>query len=251
MIASHSDEPPRAESDDSTNADRFLDAFNGIEDELARRAKADRYTPFAQLVRQSRDLTPMQREMLLKWAELRNVIVHTPRRGNPTPIADPRGDVVASIETQLDLLVRPPRVLDVLRPKPPRTLSSEQSVREFIKEVALPNDFSQSPVRMPDGSLSLITTNAFTRWIASGYDDAGAIIEDAPIAEVLAYREPGDAVKLASRTLTAVQAWSMFSGEHGVAPTAIALSHSGKESETLLALVVKSDVPALLRALGV
>ncbi|MFE5410156.1 hypothetical protein [Microbacterium sp. NPDC056569] len=251
MTASVDDERPNVASDELTNADRFLDAFNGIEDELARLAKADRYTPFAQLVRQSRDLTPMQREMLLKWAELRNVIVHTPRRGNPSPIADPRIDVVASIETQLDLLVRPPRVLDILRPKPPRTLSSEQSVREFIKEVALPNDFSQSPVRMPNGSLSLITTNAFTRWIASGYDDAGAIIEDAPIADVLDYREPGDAVKLAPRTLTAVQAWSMFSGEHGVAPTAIALSHSGKESESLLALVVKSDVPALLRALGV
>lgn len=251
MTAPVDDEHSPPVSNPLTNADRFLDAFNGIEDELARRAKADRYTPFAHLVRQSRDLTPMQREILLKWAELRNVIVHAPRRGNPTPIADPRSDVVASIETQLDLLVRPPKVLDILRPKPPRTLSSDQSVREFIKEVALPNDFSQSPVRMPDGSLSLITTNAFTRWIASGYDDEGAIIEDAPIAEVLNYREPGDAVKLAPRSLTAVQAWSMFSGEHGIAPTAVALSHSGKETESLLALVVKSDVPALLRALGV
>jgi hypothetical protein len=104
---------------------------------------------------------------------------------------------------------------------------------------------------MPDGNLSLITTNAFARWIASAYDDGGVLIEDAPISHVLEYREPGDGIKLAPRTLTAVQAWAQFSGEHGVAPTAIAITETGKHSEKPLGLVVKADVPLLLKALGV
>ena len=222
-----------------SNAERFLDAFNGIEDELKRHAKSKTYTPFTQLARESTKLTRMQRDLLIKWAELRNVIVHTPSGGKSEVIADPREDVVARIETQLEFLVKPPRVLQVLNAPTPQVLSSDESIRVFLREVALPNDFSQSPVRMPDGTLSLITTNAFTRWVATAYDDAGVVLEDAPISHVLEYREPGDAVQLAPRSLTAVAAWAYFSGERGVAPTAIAITETGKSSEKPLALVVK------------
>ena len=234
-----------------SNAERFLDAFNGIEDELKKHAKSNEYTPFTQLIRRSKSLTPKQRDLLIKLAELRNVIVHTSRGGRPEAIADPREDIVREIELQLDLLVKPPRVLEVLKQPPPRVLNSHESIAVFLEEVALPNDFSQSPVRMPDGGLSLITTNAFARWIASAYDESGVLIEDAPISAVLEYREPGDAIKLAPRTLTAVQAWAEFSGERGVAPTAVAVTETGKFSEMPMALVVKADVPLLLRALGV
>ena len=232
-------------------AERFLDAFNSIEYELKRQSKADKHTSFTQLVRASAKFSAKQRELLLKWADLRNVIVHTPRYGASAVIADPREELVVQIETQLDLLVRPPRVLDVLKPPPPRVLPSQESIQVFLQEVALPNDFSQSPVRMPDGTLSLITTNAFARWIATAYDDGGVALDDAPISRVLEYREPGDAVQLAPRGLTAVAAWAYFSGERGVAPTAIAITETGKSSETPLALVVKADVPQLLRALRV
>lgn len=234
-----------------SNADRFLDAFNSIEGELKKDVKTSEYTPFTQSVRHSKRLTPKQRDLLIKWAELRNVIVHTPKGGVPEVIADPREDIVRAIELQLDLLVKPPRVLDVLNYPPPRVLNNGDSIAVFLEEVALPNNFSQSPVRMPDESLSLITTNAFARWIASGYDNGGVLMEDAPISHVLEYRESGDAVKLGPRTLTAVQAWAHFSGEHGVAPAAIVITESGKHSEKPLGLVVKADVPILLRALGV
>lgn len=121
---------------------------NTIEHELTKDVKNSEYTPFTQLVRHSKRLTPRQRDLLIKWAELRNVIVHTPKGGVPEVIADPRLDIVRAIERQLDLLVKPPRVLEVLRYPPPRALNSDDSIAAFLEEVALPNDFSQSPVRM-------------------------------------------------------------------------------------------------------
>lgn len=152
------------------NAERFLDAFNSIETELARRNGADKYVPFSDLLRKTRHFTEGQKTLLRKWAELRNVIVHTPRKGHPEVIADPREDIVVAIERQLEYLVRPPKVLDVLKTAAPTVLAADASVASFLDEVALPKNFSQSPVRMPDGGLSLITTNALARWVAESYE---------------------------------------------------------------------------------
>lgn len=127
----------------------------------------------------------------------------------------------------------------------------DQSIAAFLDEVALPKNFSQSPVRMPSGDLSLITTNAVARWIAESYEPGGVAIDDATIEHVLGYAEAGDAIRMTARQLTAVQAWRIFSGENGVAPAAIAVTESGDKAEKPLALVVKIDVPELLRALGV
>lgn len=232
------------------NAERFLDAFNEIEAELERRQNAKQYVPFVERVRATKDLTEPQKDILRKWANLRNVIVHTPGGGVSGVIADPRSDVVEAIEQQRDLLLRPPRALSVLKSVPPTVLDAEDSISCFLAEVALPKDFSQSPVRMNDGTLSLITTNAFARWVADSYDVEGAIVEDAPIARVLDFAEPGDAIRVCDRSLTAVQTWRIFSGTSGVAPAAIAITSNGKMHEAPLGLVVKADVPALLRALG-
>lgn len=233
------------------NAERFLEAFNAIEEELRRQRKSDQYITFSDLVRASPKLVSAQQQLLLKWAQLRNVIVHTPRGRSLEVIADPRSDIVSAIEQQLEVLARPPKVLDVLHPVPPVVLNSEQSVYAFLEQVALPRDFSQSPVRMPDGTLSLITTNAFARWVASYYEPEGAAIDDAPISHVLAFGEPGDAIRMAPRTLTAVEGWRIFSGQSGATPAALGVTESGKTTETLLALIVRADVPDLLSALHV
>src|SRR5690606_16845840 len=96
------------------NADRFLDAFNQIEEELKRRKPTKEHVPFTVRVKASKDFTQDQKDLLSKGAEWRNIIVHSPRGGRPEPIAAPREDIVLQIERQLELLVRPPKALDVL-----------------------------------------------------------------------------------------------------------------------------------------
>ncbi|WP_417564729.1 hypothetical protein [Microbacterium sp.] len=76
-------------------------------------------------------------------------------------------------------------------------------------------------------------------------------MESATIAEVLGFKEVSDAISVRPRTLKAVDAWRLFAGEGGVAPAAIALTETGRATEKPLALVVKGDVPELLRSLGV
>ncbi|MBC9942953.1 hypothetical protein ICL81_00225 [Leucobacter sp. cx-328] len=112
-------------------------------------------------------------------------------------------------------------------------------------------NFSQAPVRMSDGALALITTNAVARWLSSEYKAfSGAAVEHASLGEVIKFSEAEDEILVRSREMTVVQAWRIFAGlENNTPPHALVITHSGKMSETPLALVVRSDLPALLKAL--
>jgi predicted transcriptional regulator len=237
---------------DLSNGQRFLDAFNQIERILRSRASPEKdRVGFSQLVRASDDLIQGQRDLLLDYAVLRNAIVHTKTEAGRL-IADPRSDVVARIEEQVDLIERPPKVLETLRLAPPKILKWDDSVFQFFQQVRLPFDFSQAPVVSRSGDIDLITTNAVARWVAASWEQAqGAALTETSVEQVLHFSEKGDRVEIRSRGLKVVDAWRLFSGASGEPPSAILLTHSGAATEKPLGLCVRADLPAMLKVLGV
>ena len=238
---------------DSTlsNGQRFLDAFNGIERILRSRNGADGRPGFVELVRTSKDLVPRQRNLLRDYADLRNAIVHTSSL-NGQLIADPRDDVVRTIEGQMELIERPPKVLDALRLLPPHVFQASDSIIAFLNIVKPPTYFSQAPVTASDRRIELVTTNAVARWIAESWESPhGVILEESSIARILAFKEPSDRVEIRARDLKVVEAWRIFSGEAGDPPAAILITQSGRDTETPLGLCVPADLPAMLKALKV
>lgn len=234
-----------------TNGQRFLDAFNSIERTLRSRSSAQNRPGFSELVRTSKDLVQRQRDLLLDYAELRNVIVHS-RTQLGVLIADPRLDVVQRIEGQVDLIERPPKVLDALHLSPPQVFQSSDSIIEFLNIVKPPLYFSQAPVAATDGRIDLVTTNSVARWIAESWESThGVVLEESSIAQILAFNEPSDRVDIRSRDLKVAEAWRIFSGEVGEPPAAILITHSGKNTEKPIGLCVRADLPDMLRALKV
>lgn len=233
-----------------SNAARFIDAYNRVDRQLEGKQSDTDYVSFSKRVRASKFLVAPTRDVLLDYAELRNVILHT--RGSHTgdPIAEPRDSVVEKFERIADQLENPPRVASVMPNQQVGVLDEASDSAEFL-DLVREHNFSQAPVRMGDGSLELITTNAVTRWLASEYKAfSGAAIEHASLGEVLKFSEAEDKVLVRSREMTVVQAWRVFAGlENNTPPQALAITHSGKVSEKPLALVVRSDLPALLKAL--
>jgi predicted transcriptional regulator len=238
-------------ANDLSNGQRFLDAFNSIESTLRSRSSADPRPSFSDLVRKTRDLVPRQRDLLLDYAELRNIIVHT-RTLNGQLIADPRSDVVDRIEEQADLIERPPRILEALRLSPPQVFQGSDSIVEFLNVVKPPRYFSQAPVATAGDQIELVTTNAVARWMAESWETSqGVVLSEASIDEILAYSEPSDRVEIRGKDLKVVDAWRIFSGEAGDPPAAILITHSGKKTERPLGLCVRADLPAMLKTLKV
>ena len=99
--------------------------------------------------------------------------------------------------------------------------------------------------------LSLVTTNALARWIATAHQPGeGSLASDA-IAEILKFSEDNDRLVIKPRDLTAVEAARIFAGDaRSIAPAAILLTERGKRSETPLGICVRTDVALLLAAIG-
>lgn len=240
-----------------SNSERFLEAFNEIEDLLAernsRRIHSDKTIPFWQLVDTSKDLVDRQRRELKQCAKLRNAIVHDPRDRRGEPIADPREGIVIWLEQQVDVIANPPKVKDVLKLQPPQVLSEGDDLSTFFAQIKPPLEYSQSPVRTDVGGLLLVTTNAVARWLASSYDHGvGVALESARLREITDFSEDADRLVVKPRNLTAVEAVRIFAGRSsGVAPAAIALTETGDPKQKPLGLCVRADVADLLVALGV
>lgn len=234
----------------TSNAARFIDAYNRVDKRLEGQRSDGEYVSFAKRVRASKLLVSPAREFLLDFGDLRNVIVHTSGSHTGNPIADPRIDVVEKFEQIAEQLENPPKVVAVVPSQQIHVLDEENDIAVFLDFVR-DHSFSQAPVRRGDGTLELITTNAVTRWLASEYQaDFGAAIEHASLGEVLKHSEADDKIVVRSRETTVVQAWRLFAGLGNMAPPhALVITHSGKVSEKPLSMVVRSDLPELLSVL--
>lgn len=197
-----------------TGAERFLNAFSEIEDQLARqqrrRERHDDWVPFGELLSGSDTLLQRQKDVLRQYAKLRNAMAHSKRMGGK-PIADPRMDTVLSIEKIRDNLLRPPKLVDALEGYGrPQVLDLDDGIGVFLSLV-VEQSFSQAPVRTDDG-YRLITTNAVARHFAPTIIEHG-LVETATIREVLGFAETGDRLETLTPGATVLEAINLFSGE--------------------------------------
>lgn len=231
-------------------ARRFLDAFARIENHLADEAgDSDRFRDFSQLVRESKKLSEPQRAELKAIARLRNSIVHSSYFGGE-PIADPREDIVAWLEQQADLIESPPTILHVMGQQKIRAVKDSDPLESFL-QLLREHRYSQAPVRLQDGGLGLITTNAVARWLAEEFTVNNGVAEAATVRDVLQHAERRDRVVVRPRGTTAAEAVRMLAGQEGHPPAAIVVTEHGRAEQGPLAICTTADLPALLEALGV
>lgn len=233
------------------NAERFLDAMVEVEQILSRSeaSAGGGGLDLESLIVRSSALTQEHKRKLHSWRRLRNVIVHSPRV-NSRPIADPRESEVVELERLVELLRRPPRVLEVLKLVPPVVLSWDSEVSDFFNELMPPKEFSQAPFIDEAGKYKLITSNAVARWAASSYEmNNGIILEKTRIADVALHSEEGDRMVCCRQDLTVQGAIDILTSPPGIPPAAILLTDTGHERGRAMGLAVKADLPVLYQAI--
>jgi predicted transcriptional regulator len=235
-------------------AQRFIAAFNDIESRMRAALNRDEYVEFGKLARDyvaAFHLPREHREQLAMFARLRNAISHEPYRDGHA-IAEPRKDVVEQIEQLRNLYLTPPTALSVLGEMVVCSVSPSQPVSvalEYIRRF----DYSQLPVYNGGNYVGLLTTNAIARWLAAQLAASGGLAEAEAVSRVLDFTEQHEGVQHVPRSITAADAIHQLSkgGAAGKPLTALIITHSGKQTEKPLALVVDDDLPALIATLTI
>lgn len=238
---------------EQSNAKRFLNSFNRIDEVLRSRAKQTTHIPtFKEVVDASRELTNAQKKKMKDMADLRNAIVHTTLDGQEEILAEPRLSAVNWMETQADIIEKPPLVIATISMHEPKILSFDSEIHEFLAQVSPPQNFSQSPFRDASGELKLITTNAVARWVAQNYEgESGILAGPSTIGEVYGSSEFEDRLEIRAKSLKCVEAVRAFSGEVGVPPAAILITEPRGSEQVPIGMCTRADLPALYKSLGV
>lgn len=149
-----------------SNAERFLESFNAIENFLRRNLEARNFVSYFTLLDDASDENPVvrqYREQLRLFGNLRNAIIHSEKKQGK-PVADPREDVVMEIEKIAAMLMNPPLVCEHFLTEVYEVSPEENLVPVLQKMVEM--DFSQAPIVKEGYILGLINYEALARWMA-------------------------------------------------------------------------------------
>jgi predicted transcriptional regulator len=226
-----------------------MSAFNEIEGHLKRTLHGNRdgAPGFAKLLNEyalkhARHVRPPDVDLLRHLADLRNTLTHGQRLNNQ-PLAEPTEATVEAIQRLRDALKRPETALAALKQTKPFIAAPTGTVRATLHTMYT-NDYSQVPVYEGERYLGLLTTNTVARWLADQMNQHDGLAEDVAVGEVLEFSEGIERVVHLPRDVSTVEAIWHFTNaaESGHPMTALIITHSGKTTESPLAIVVAQDL---------
>ena len=236
---------------DNTLAQRFLSAFNRIEELFTKMTQANSHTPFIAMldaVSRRNSLVRQYYSDLSQYARLRNIMVHTMRDGYF--MAVPHENSVKKIEAIAEQLGNPPIAADIMTPKP-FFVRTNDPISRVVEEFQL-RGFMRCPVLDEKGITGLITAKSITRWLATaGYDETekylslhAALMQ--PVTVLLEYCAP-DEFAIVPRGYTLPDVLYMF--QQGVARgkylQSILVTVDGTAHSPLVGIIAPSDLPKL------
>ena len=118
---------------EKTNAQRFIQAYNTIDQTLRYLYNYKRSMSFSDIVRRSVPVNYLVRkyeDKLVDYGRLRNAIIH--KSNDEFIIAEPHGDVVLDIENIAKLISTPPKVLEVVEPRKVVCATAETNIADVI-----------------------------------------------------------------------------------------------------------------------
>ncbi len=229
------------------NSDRFLQAFNRIEQHLRREVQEDKFVSFGRLVRESerRDRIVQRYAVdLHEFADLRNAIVH--KTTDDHVIAEPNDRTVQHIETIAAALNEPPLVSPFIRDVV--TVADTSAIGEAVSLLKGRN-YSQLPVTKQGAFYALLTTHTVAYWLGAADDKLD--LSKISVAEVLAHAEADETHVFIGRNATQFEVLEAFERplRGGKVLSALLITHSGKTHEKIVGIVTAADLPVVLRAL--
>lgn len=228
------------------NAERFLNAFNRIENFLRKETNSKPGVSFVELVSRAakfNNVVNKYKDDLKEFAQLRNAIVH---QTTEQPIAIPVDEVVQNIERIAQYLLSPPKVIPTFQRKV-FTMFDDDSVTDAMVNMYR-KKFSQIPIYSRDGEfVFLLTTYTITMWLGECMDKNVLNPEDYLIRDVACYNDNCDNYRFISAHATLFDVLDLFyqSQHRGTRLEAVLITDSGSPLDKLIGIITIWDLPQI------
>jgi len=228
-------------------AERFLRAYNRIDDYLRELLEIDRSRyGFSSVVDQAAKRYSVVRRYaddLKEFGALRNAIVHD-KEFPARIIADPRPEVVEAIERLAEIILDPPRVYPLFR-REVRRLSWDDSITKPLRWIR-EYHYTQFPVFRERRFGGLLTSRCVAQWLADSVQNGGVDFDGVTVGDVLLHDEYGGRrVAFVARDASWYDAAELFSPareKRKARLEAILITESGREDEELLGIITPRDL---------
>ena len=226
------------------NSDRFITAFNRIDQSMRDIVGAREFIPFFRLVDQARKKSALVRKYgddLRSYAELRNAIVHQ-RTSTEYVIAEPHLEVVEQIE-HIDEVIARPKLVGQLFRKRVMTFQMTDSLQYTLKAIRK-RKYTQFPVYDGQRFQGLLTTVGITNWLASSMIDTDLPKSIPTLRDILQHEKNERNYKFISRYMTIYEAEEIFKAgvERGRRFEALLITEHGKPHQKLIGIVTPIDI---------
>ena len=233
-----------------TNAQRFILAYNTIDQALRSIYNYKRSMTFSDMIRRTVPINSVIRkyeDKLIDYARLRNSIIHN--SNDEFVIAEPHTDVVLLMEKIAEMITKPPKVIDIVAKKPVLTIEADVSVKDVISIIAK-SGFKTLPVYENGKVLGLATPNRIVDWMGSkieSEENIEGILNDHQISQTLKESDLNSRFTICSENLTIQEALDLFYKNRLL--SAIVITKTGSSYEKILGLITISDIMDLNKVL--
>jgi predicted transcriptional regulator len=232
-----------------TNAQKFSDTYNTLDQAFAKTLGKSDYESFSQRIRQLILRNPVVRRYkddLHQLGNLRNAIAHQSRDGRA--IAEPFDETVSLLQQILEEFKNPKRVIPEFQFEV-FSVRSETPLITLLTEMK-EKDFSQAPI-LDDSEniIEMISTNTISRWLFGEYKNQLIDLTEAKISDLIPYIETKENYSLISRNTTIYEATEIYlkkSKEKKSKLDCMIITHSGKLGEKIMGLVCIEEIAEYL-----
>lgn len=230
-------------SGEKSNALRFINAYNTIDQTLRSIYNFKRNMTFSDMIRSAVSLNSVVRryeDKLVDYARLRNAIIHN--SGENYVIAEPHIDVVEEMERIALLVSQPPLVMNSLPKKNILTVDASLSLKKVV-ELFGTSGFKAFPVydngRIIGSASSARVIASIGRALHDG-KDVVQFLENTCIKDILQANDVNVYYCVRSENLTVQEAINLF--YHNRKLSAIIITKTGNTNETITSLITASDI---------
>ncbi len=228
------------------NSERFVQAYNRIEQCLRSLRGGQRDSGFRQLVDQTARhsaLVRRYRRQLKEFAELRNAIVHD--TVDSYVIAEPNDRAVRDIELIADRLTQPPQV-DSLFAREVTTFTPDTSLADALQTLAA-NNFSQAPIYEHGRCLGLLSATSIAEWLSQQPPQRPVLLNKLTLRDLLKTITRQEDWATVERTASIADVLELFRRfeQRGLHLKVVLLTESGSADQRPLGVITMSDLPSI------
>lgn len=226
-----------------TNAVRFINAYNNIDQTLRSVYNFKRNITFSDMIRRAVSLNSVVRryeDKLIDYARLRNAIIHN--SNEERIIAEPHDDVVMDIERIADLISRPPLAFEDIATKNVLVLDGNISLRKAI-ETIFKTGFKTIPICENETIIGVITAGRIVNILGAVVEKDGDLDDftnKTPVSSVISEQDVDKVFTIRSKNLTVQEALDLF--YHNRKLLAIVITKNGNNLERPIGILTAANI---------